>query len=378
MYCEALRLCPVANITLEGIFDYEHNRKHFWSTDAGIGQALAYAQQAAFTLELSFKAYLEVLGKLTSSDGDANQRWKNHELAHLFKLLTEDEKKELAQWWDNSEARLNYFKGTIQDFLSSCNRLYTKWRYITDLTNANISIDIPMLLSASCFLLTASRQVFKERFPIKFDIAVTTLTGSVENYVEPMSRPVPTLVEGVVRDVRIPEGFDPSGLVELVIESEQYEHEIIVPFRRSDVKRYYGLEGKWVSICGEFRENEPHLLNCPFFPEEPERELEYTFETLTLQGSVYDMRIVHSAFSRAGKVNLVLLDDTFFSQVDCFFVADEERGQTRRSLVLGDKVQIGGYVTLQYGQPLVLVGPDHIEIVSPLLDNAEWHITENL
>ncbi|MCY3959309.1 MAG: hypothetical protein OXG65_13575 [Chloroflexi bacterium] len=56
MYYEASRLIPVTHINLKGMFDYQAKDRHFWTSDAGKGQALAFAQQAAFTLELAFKA----------------------------------------------------------------------------------------------------------------------------------------------------------------------------------------------------------------------------------------------------------------------------------------------------------------------------------
>ena len=88
VYCEALKLIPVESIALENILDYKTKGRHFWATDAGIGQALAYAQQAAFTLELSLKAYLEVTGKLAAPRGGVHQGWKTHNLKELFDLLT--------------------------------------------------------------------------------------------------------------------------------------------------------------------------------------------------------------------------------------------------------------------------------------------------
>ena len=53
MYYEASRLIPVTGINLKGMFDHHGEERHFWNTDAGKGQALAYAQQAAFTLVVS-------------------------------------------------------------------------------------------------------------------------------------------------------------------------------------------------------------------------------------------------------------------------------------------------------------------------------------
>ena len=368
VYCEALRLCPIKDIRLDGIFEHENRDKHFWSTDAGIGQALAYAQQALFTLELSLKAYLEVLGKLADSAPEARQLWHTHEPDLLFNLLTDDEKIELEQQWSNSRAAANHSFGTFQEFLSACNSLYGKWRYITDLKTADISIDIPMLLSASDFLLAESLRIFKDRFPLKIEISVTTHKASAVPCDEPVAPSVDTRVEGVVRDVIIPEGFNPSDLVHLVIDSSWHPEEIMVPFRRSDVRKYYGLTGTKVCILGEISEKNPHLLDRPVYIEEPERHLEYTFQSLTLQGSVHDMRVIHSAFGGAEKVHLVLLDDTFFSQVECFFVTEDERSRLE-GIGLGDKIQLSGHVTSQYGYPIVLVGPDRIEIVSSSYDS---------
>ena len=41
LFYEAARLIPVSGIKLDGMFDYSAKEEHFWSTDAGIGQALA-------------------------------------------------------------------------------------------------------------------------------------------------------------------------------------------------------------------------------------------------------------------------------------------------------------------------------------------------
>ena len=89
LYYEASRLIPVSYINLEGMFDHPGKERHFWTSDAGIGQALAYAQQAVFTLEVSLKAYLEALGKLASPNVSDIQKWQKHELVDLFNLLTD-------------------------------------------------------------------------------------------------------------------------------------------------------------------------------------------------------------------------------------------------------------------------------------------------
>ena len=174
MYYEGSRLIPVSGINLKGMFDHHGEDRHFWNTVAGKGQALAYVQQVAFTLELSLKAHLEVLGKLASTDLGDIQKWRKHELTDLFNLLTDDEKRQLEEWWTHSDAKRVHFKGSFREFLSASNKLYMKWRYITDLKSPDLSIDIPMLLSASDFLLSASDRVFRKSSPIKVNITTTT------------------------------------------------------------------------------------------------------------------------------------------------------------------------------------------------------------
>ena len=105
----------MSSISLKGMFDHRGKDRHFWTSDAGKGQALAFAQQAAFTLELSLKAYLEGLGKLTSSNVKDIQKWQKHELVDLFNLLTDDEKKQLEAQWVQSDARRNHSKGGFRD-----------------------------------------------------------------------------------------------------------------------------------------------------------------------------------------------------------------------------------------------------------------------
>ena len=360
MYYEASRLIPVTGINLKGLFDHHGKDRHFWTTDAGKGQALAYAQQAAFTLELSLKAYLEVLGKLASSNAVEIRQWQTHDLIDLFNLLTEEEKQQLEHWWSGSDAQGTHFKGSFREFLSESNKLYKKWRYITDLTSTDLSIEIPMLLGASDFLLSASDRVFRDNSPLKVNITMTTHPSAEDDEGKPMPRPVPTLVEGHVRAVRIPDGFDPNGVVELVVESDQHEHDIVAQFYKRDVKEYYGLEGERVSLIGEIREDEPHLLLRPSHLNESTREPSYTSEDRTLRGLIYDMRVVHSAYGQSEKVDLSLWDETFFTQVECFFATEGERNQLKE-VNLGDKVSISGCVTLQNGKPMLLVAPARIE-----------------
>ena len=324
---------------------------------------MAYAQQAAFTLELALKAYLEVLGKLAMPNIGDFQKWHKHELADLFKLLTTAEKKQLEEWWDRSDTKRSHFKGSFRDFVSASSKLYLKWRYITELRFPDLSIDIPMLLSASGFLLHASDRVFKDSSPIKVNITMTTNPGSVNGDGHPVPKFVTTLVKGRVRELRIPDGFDPFSIVELVIDSDQHGYEIVAQFYKRNVKDYHGLEGKRVTLVGRVREDRPHLLPHPSHLDEPRRQSIYSSERRSLKGSVHDIRVVHSAHGGPGKIDLSLWDETFVTQVECFFVTEEERDRLK-NINLGDKVVITGHATLLNGIPILLVGPDRIELLT--------------
>ncbi|MYB47820.1 MAG: hypothetical protein F4X72_00840 [Dehalococcoidia bacterium] len=373
LYYEALRLLPLTSINLEGLFDYRDKRRHFWTTDAGKGQALAYAQQAAFTLELSLKAYLEVLGKLASPAVEDTQKWQRHPLVDLFKLLTDDEQKQLEEWWTRSDARRNHFKGTLREFLTASNKLYMKWRYITDLKSTNLSIDILQLLSASEFLLSASLRAFKAHSPYKVNITTTVHPNQGGGDGKATTPPTTTLVEGRVRTVRVPDGFNPHSTVEVVIDSEHHQNDITVHFYKRNVSDYYDLEGERVSLVGEISADKPRLLQHASYLDDLKRESKYTSESLTLRGSVYDIRMVHSAFGGSDKVILALYDETFFTQVECFFVTDKERDMLKE-LQLGDRILISGQVTLLSGQPTILVQPSCIEKAAEEQDDRQGTI----
>ena len=281
----------------------------------------------------------------------------------LFELLTNDEQRRLEEWWKQSDANRNHFHGTLREFLASNNKIYMKWRYITDLKSTDLSIDIPMLLRASEFFLSASDISFRERSPFKVEITERTSRDSVDDNGEPTPCVTSAFVQGRVRSVKIPEGFDPHSMVEVGIDSDHHQHEVTALFFKRNVTSYHGLEGQRVSLTGYVIENEPHLLKNPQhidpFPDEPN----YTFEHMLLRGTVYDLKACHPAFGGPPKINLILSDKTFFADVQCFFFAEEERGQLT-DIKLGDELLIGGHVTLLNGEPMILVRPDLVERVS--------------
>ena len=366
MYYEASKLIPIASINLEGILDSKNEGRHFWTTDAGIGQALAYAQQAAFTLELSFKALLEVLGKLAETDGDQGQRWRTHNLLGLFKLLPDEERRRLEQWWNHSDAKGTHFNGTFREFLSYSNKVYTTWRYIADLRSADLSISIQILLSGAAFLLSSSDSLLEERSPIKVQSTFTTHAESIDASGDPIPPTKEAFVEGRVRSVRVPEGFDPFSIVEVIIDSDHHQYDVTAQFYKRNVKDYYGLEGKRVRLTGYTREDESHLLkgsqHLDHWEELP-KEPSYVSEDRTLRGSVYDLKASPGPFGPITKFNLVLYDKTFFTLVECFFLTDEER-EKLKGVSLGDEIMISGCVTLLDGEPVILVRPDLVEQVT--------------
>ena len=134
MYYEALRLVPITAFNLGEALDYKNKDRHFWATDAGQGQALAYTQQALFTLELSLKAVLEVLGKFEKDPSVKRQVWWTHDLIDLLELLEAEHKQRLEQQWASLPKSERNFDGTLKDLLTSYRDAYEKiWRYVPEL-----------------------------------------------------------------------------------------------------------------------------------------------------------------------------------------------------------------------------------------------------
>ena len=103
----ALLTIPHIAVELKGFFDYETRGQHYWNTEEGLGQSLAYIQQALFTLELCLKALLETTGQLVKiPDG----KWKQHPPTTLFKLLNRETRRRVEQLWAQllNEEKLRY------------------------------------------------------------------------------------------------------------------------------------------------------------------------------------------------------------------------------------------------------------------------------
>ena len=364
MYYESLRLVPITAFNLGEALNYRNKDRHFWATDAGIGTALAYTQQALFTLELSLKAVLEALGKLEKPESGNRPDWHTHDLIDLFDLLEAEHKQKLEQRWASLMKSDRHFAGTLAELFDPVRDSYEKWRYIPQLKDAP-SMNTGALLSASGVLLNYADHSLRLNFPLNIKVTTEILTEPEGGGGRNSRRTANTvIVEGVVRCTGIPEGHDPHGKVEVVIDSDHHDYDVTAVFNRTDVESYYGLEGVRVVLGGTSFEDEPYVLNSPQHVGDFYRVSEtpsYSFEHRTLKGSVYNLKAYETAF-KLSQTNLTLKDETYFTEVDCLFLTDEERKQLD-GVRLGDDILISGIVTLMNGRPIRLVGPEKIERV---------------
>ena len=357
MYYEAARQIPMLTVNLEGLFEYERGERHFWSTDAGKAQCLAYVLQAAFTLELCLKSILEVVGRLSEDPDGGRPDWQTHRPTELLALLNDDERQRVERRWMSLPVGERHSHGSYQEFLESIDDLYMGLRYLQrDLRSVNPQVEMLGLLSAARVALDVAETLLRERSPFK--INVTTRVHSDPE--RPATRP--GLVEGVVRSVSIPGGFDPHSQVQVEIESRDGSGNVTALFRKADAENYYGIDGFEVCVAGYTSDEEPsvlrgsHHVGCGG---RPPAEPSYSHERRVLSGIVYDLAAYETAPSQRA-VRLILDDATYFSRVECLFTTDEEREQLA-DVHLGDQIRVRGIVSLRNGKPMVLLGPEIVD-----------------
>ena len=361
LYLAASNSTPISGISLDGFFDYEARDKHFWNTDAGMGQALAYAQQVIFTIELSLKALLESSGQLVAI---SPEKWQIHDLVGLFNMLDSSDQKALKQQWFSlpSSSRRSY--ETLCDLLRAANH-YNDWRYIPTLTSTSLTLDVTSLLSASDLILRSADRTFRENSPVK--IKVDVQTNSDQEALEPACRPQRVMVMGRVSSVNVPEGFDPFSQVEVVLKPTTYisgqlknlqiTGNVTALFRKSQVEDYFELEGEDVCLGGWSTDSEPHILQSAQHRESRNRSPTYSLERRTLRGKVYNLTSSERVPGHSAQMTLVLDDLTYYTKVDCLFLSDEEHKQIV-DVRLGDETTISGHITTSNGRPVTLVGPE--------------------
>ena len=360
MFNEASRLMQISDINLDGLFDYEARSNHFWSTEAGMGQAFAYAQQVIFTVELSLKALLESSGQLVAIPPD---QWQTHDLVKLFNMLDSDDQKALEQRWLSVSPSSRRSHKTFFALLQAANH-YNDWRYIPTLTSTDLSLDVIAMLSASNLAMNLADRIFIENSPLK--IEVTTQTHSSPDKLDAAQRLKPVMVKGMVCSVTIPGGFDPLSQVEVVVQPETYisgaqenirlSQNVTARFRKSQVESYFRLEGENVCLVGWSTEAEPHILDAVHHRDPSSRQPSYAFECRTLRGIVYNLARSEDVSGQAARITLILSDSTYYTKVDCLFLTDEERAQIV-DVRLGTEITICGQATLLNGIPVTLVSP---------------------
>ncbi len=358
IYYEATIRVPMLTVEPEKLFDYNDDRgNHFWSTDAGKGQSLAYILQAAFTLELSLKAILEVGGKLTKPSDGGRLDWKIHEPAALFELLDDSEREKLEEQWQRLASDERNFNGTYLEFLKSADDIYTGMRYLQQaVQSTNPKVEVLTLLSASRIALDVASVSFRQRLPFKPRVTVSTYQDTSQ----PSMRP--ELVQGIVRTVRIPEGFDPHSQVEVLVERDDDGAEVIALFRKADVENYYGIEGNQITVVGYSSDVEPIILHGSQHRDrsgESDAASCYTNEACVLKGGVYDLQTYEIQPGQQG-VRLVLDDCTYWTKVQCMFSTRSEREQLL-NIHLGDEILVSGLVSFRDGRPMILVDPQIVD-----------------
>ena len=366
----ALVTVPQLSVDLTGFFDYENRNKHYWSTKEGLGQTLAYVQQAFFTLEICLKALLESTGQLVKIP---DAKWKQHEPGILYKRLKRETMRILEDRWAQDRSAKRPREATFQAFLESINDMYRDWRYIPERKDTNLSADLRPIVAACRMVLETSQFIFRRDYPLK--LRVTTESFPSEQGEDQLEKYTTILVSGTVESVSVPEGFDPHSSVEVTVSTEEHGLLTLEVYRRNP-EDYHGLEGRKITVTGLYNPNRPGPIGRPnilAIDDKEVRETRYTTETRTLQGTIYDVTRAKEP-DRLDAVNLFLQDETYFTMVQCLFLTREEQAQitgaldSGKQLQLGDRISIQGQVTLKNGLPVVLVGSDHINKLTPRHD----------
>ena len=363
----ALGAIPQITVDLGGFFDYKNRNQHYWSTEQGLGQSLAYVQQAFFTLELCLKALLETTGQLVKIP---EGKRKEHEPSKLFNLLNRETRPLLEQRWRQipSTSRPSY--QTFEAYLASIDDMYQSWRYVPERKDTNLSAELWQIVVACEIILNTSKFMFRRDYPVKHRITSKIIS---DGQGQDQSQQYSTIIaSGTVRSVNIPEGCDPYSLVEVAVETEDYG-QLTFEVHKLDPEQYHGLKGRSLTVIGDYNPNCPAALRRPSIrgiDGEENRDTFYSVETRTLQGTIYDVTRPKGP-NRLDTVSLVLQDETYFTMVQCLFLAKEEQDQitgpsgSAQHFQFGDRISIRGRVTLKNGLPVVLVGPNSINKLAP-------------
>ena len=291
--------------------------------------------------------------------------WQTHDLVHLHGLLDSSEQQILQRHWEalGPSDRSGY--KVLLEFLTAIKNLYTELRYVPALKSANLAVDIQAILNASRIVLRRSESLAFQDSPIKPKVSITTFEPPTNDRVSGAVDWQSVMVKGIVRSVNIPDDFEPTSSVEVIIRPTYYcnglkqipfDRDVTASFRRCDVESYFGLEGEEVTLGGRVTASEPSVLVRAQHVDPINQEPSYKFETRTLKGQAYNLVPRGTSYNDSARVTLILQDMTFLSDVDCLFVTEDEKAMIA-NVTLGSEVTIRGQVALLNGRPVSLVNP---------------------
>ena len=195
----ALRSIPQLTVDLERFFNYKNRNQHYWSTEVGLGQSLAYVQQAYFTLELCLKALLETTGQLVKIP---KEKWREHEPTKLFKLLNRKTRPLLEQRWIQVPSTSKPSYPTFEAYLASIDDMYKAWRYVPERKDTNLSAELSQIVVACEIVLYTSSLMFRRDYPIKLRINSQIISSG--EHQDQSDHYFPIIASGPVTSVKIP------------------------------------------------------------------------------------------------------------------------------------------------------------------------------
>lgn len=166
-------------------------------------------------------------------------------------------------------------------------------------------------------------------------------------------------MEGVVRALLTPEGFNPHAPVEAVIDTDDGQVITVGLFRRMEVDQYYGIAGSHIAFEAYVHEDEPSVIEYArllYRTEHTTAKPSYTQEQGIVSGTVYNLEGCDFVPGQRA-VRLTLDDATYFSKVECIFSTTKEVEQLA-SIQLGQHVLVRGQVSLRNGRPMAVFGPE--------------------
>ena len=263
----------------------------------------------------------------------------------------------LERWWKNRPTEERLFEGGYVQYLGTMDDLYSGLRYLQrDLKRANPQVEILSLLSASRVALKVAKYLLRKQSPFKIETTSHTSSDSAQTRIRER------FVEGVVRSVKIPDGFDPHARVESIIDTDNGEEITTDLFRKADVESYHQIECARVFIEGYSTDDQPAVLQHSRLldrVEPQEAKPSYNHERRELFGSVYDLARYELGPGRQA-VTLILDDATYFTKIACIFSTAQEQGQLA-GVHLGQNILISGEVSLRNGRPIVLLAPEILD-----------------